>query len=198
MILVNYLATALPINGKNTGELSDQYPNLFVPVGLTFSIWGLIYLLLMMYCVSQFFLKSQLITTSLGRLFMISCFLNVGWILAWHYELIAVSVVLMLGLLFILIRINKAILVKEETVMKAAFGIYMGWIFIATIANITALLVSIGWNGLGIPPDKWAIAMMTTGALLTIFSIAIFRNIYLAIPVVWAFIGIILKRQQDH
>jgi hypothetical protein len=148
--------------------------------------------------VSQFFLKYQQITNSLGTLFISSCFLNVGWILAWHYELIAVSVVLMLGLLFILIRINKAIQVKQEIIMKTAFGIYMGWIFIATIANITALLVSIGWNGLGILPDKWAIAMMTTGALVTIISIASFRNIYLAIPVIWALIGIILKRQQDH
>lgn len=128
----------------------------------------------------------------------VELFFECGWILAWHYELIAVCVVLMLGLLFILIRINKAILIKEETITKTAFGIYMGWIFIATIANITALLVSIGWNGLGILPDKWAIAMMAIGALITIISIASFRNIYLAIPVIWALIGIIIKRQQDH
>ncbi|HPF93546.1 MAG TPA: hypothetical protein PLV65_06405, partial [Tenuifilaceae bacterium] len=54
MIVLNYLANALPLNGKTTGELSAEYPNLFVPAGLTFSIWGIIYLMLFIFIVVQF------------------------------------------------------------------------------------------------------------------------------------------------
>ncbi|HNX79137.1 MAG TPA: hypothetical protein PKJ24_04610 [Prolixibacteraceae bacterium] len=54
MVVMNYLANALPLNGKNTGELSDAFPNLFVPAGITFSIWGVIYLLLLLVCIIQF------------------------------------------------------------------------------------------------------------------------------------------------
>jgi hypothetical protein len=46
VVVVNALATTIPLGGMTTGQLSDLYPNLFVPAGLTFSIWGLIYLLL--------------------------------------------------------------------------------------------------------------------------------------------------------
>ena len=44
MIAVNAMANILPINGIDTGAVSDSYPNLFAPAGLTFSIWGVIYL----------------------------------------------------------------------------------------------------------------------------------------------------------
>ena len=48
-LILNYLSNALPINGKTAGQLSDEIPNLFVPAGLTFAIWGVIYILLIMF-----------------------------------------------------------------------------------------------------------------------------------------------------
>ena len=50
-VIINALANIIPINNKTTGELSDQYPNLFVPAGLTFSIWAVIYLLLAIFVI---------------------------------------------------------------------------------------------------------------------------------------------------
>jgi hypothetical protein len=54
MLAANALANILPFNGLTTGEISDRFPNLFAPAGITFSIWGLIYLTLAVYTIYQF------------------------------------------------------------------------------------------------------------------------------------------------
>lgn len=99
MIVMNYLANALPLNGKTTGELSAQYPNLFVPAGITFSIWGVIYLLLGAFVILQFRHKNKSLAKTVGWAFAISCLLNSFWIVAWHYEYLLLSVGIMFGLL---------------------------------------------------------------------------------------------------
>ena len=91
MILMNYLANALPLGGKTTGQLSDQYPNLFTPAGITFSIWGVIYLLLLGFVFLQFRESHKNLSASIGWLFAIGCVLNALWIVAWHYEQLPLS-----------------------------------------------------------------------------------------------------------
>jgi hypothetical protein len=197
MIVMNYLANALPLNGKTTGELSDAYPNLFVPAGITFSIWGVIYILLIAFCVSQFTTSHQVVISHIGWLFGLSCIFNGLWIAAWHYERLPMSLILMAGLLIALIWINVFIRDLPYGLIKAAFGVYLGWICIATIANVTALLVNNGWGGFGITEETWTIIMIIVGTLLV--SLAIWRldNPYIGLAVVWAFIGIMIKRSAD-
>jgi len=89
MIVMNYLANALPLNNKTTGELSDALPNLFVPAGITFSIWGIIYLLLLIYCVVQFTSTNQLVISYISWVFALNCVLNALWIVCWHYQKIS-------------------------------------------------------------------------------------------------------------
>ncbi|MFW5725747.1 MAG: hypothetical protein ACOCX0_04800, partial [Bacteroidota bacterium] len=141
MVFTNYLANALPINDKTTGQLSAQYPNLFVPAGFTFSIWGIIYLLLTIFVVIQFFENNKPVVRAIGWAFALSSLFNTLWIVAWHYERLPLSVLIMLGLLVCLVYIGLQIRTLPVGIIKAAFGIYLGWISIATIANITALLV---------------------------------------------------------
>jgi tryptophan-rich sensory protein len=198
MMVMNYLANALPLGGKTTGELSDAYPNLFVPAGVTFSIWGVIYLLLAGFCVAQFSLKGAPIAASLGWLFAVSCLLNGLWIVAWHYERVPLSLLVMVGLLVTLILINLTLKDQPLGLAKAAFGIYLGWICIATIANVTALLVRLKWGGFGIPQEAWAIIMIAVGAAIVSAAIVKLANPFLGLAVVWAFAGIILKRSQDY
>lgn len=198
MVLLNYLANSLPINGKTTGQLSDQYPNLFTPAGLTFSIWGIIYLLLLVFIIVQLKADSQKLVSSIGWAFIISALLNGLWIVAWHYERTGLSVLIMLGLLASLIYINQQLSGMPFSITKLGFGIYLGWICIATIANITALLVSINWGGWGITAEAWTMALIATGALITIATMYRLNNPYLALAVIWAFAGIIIKRQADY
>jgi hypothetical protein len=198
MVYMNYLANSLPLNGKTTGQLSDAYPNLFVPAGITFSIWGIIYLLLAVYCVMQFLPASKEMAVGISLLFIISCALNGLWIVAWHYQKLPFSLLIMVGLLVTLILINIQIKDLPLGVFKAAFGIYLGWICIASIANFTALLVSIGWGGMGISEEAWTIIMIAAGTLIVSLAIMRFENPFIGLSVVWAFTGIVIKRSSDY
>jgi hypothetical protein len=198
MIVMNYLANALPLNNKTTGQLSDTYPNLFVPAGITFSIWGVIYLLLAVYVVVQFTGSDQALLDRTGWPFAITCLLNALWIVFWHYERLPLSLLVMVALLVTLIYLNLLVSDLPPGIMKASFGIYLGWICIATIANVTTLLVRYNWSGFGISEETWAIVMICAGAIITALSIFKFRNPFIGLSVIWAFAGIIIKRQHDY
>ena len=209
-LVINYLSNALPINGRTAGELSDLYPNLFVPAPFTFAIWGVIYLLLTGFVIYQ---ASDLFSSNkkglphvekIGWLFFISCLLNAGWLLAWHYELLMVSFVIMLGYLTTLIRIylrlgigeGKAESWQQRFLVRLPFQVNLGWISIATIANATALLVSFGFDKAGIAPHVWTIIMVSVGGLLALLMIYRKWDIAFPLVVVWAFYGIISERME--
>ena len=200
MILMNYLANALPLNNVTTGQLSDSYPNLFVPAGITFSIWGIIYLLLLIFCVMQFTLTGtgQQAVSAISWMFALSCVFNALWIVCWHYKQVTASLVVMLAILVTLVFINMSLRSLPMGLIKGAFGIYLGWICIATIANVTALLVNTGWNGFGIQEQTWAVIMIIAGALIVSATILRLNNPFIGLSVVWAFIGIAIKRQDDY
>lgn len=195
MVVMNYLANALPINDKTTGELSAQYPNLFVPAGITFSIWGVIYLMLLIFCIIQFRNENKPIVEAIGWAFSLSCLLNALWIIAWHYEILPLSLIIMLGLLTALVYINIQLRNEPIGITKAAFGIYLGWICIATIANVTALLVHYNWGGTDV---NWAITMIFIGLVITALTLYRLNNPLLGLAVIWAFIGIVINRQNDY
>jgi hypothetical protein len=209
MVITNYLANALPFNHKTTKQLSDQYPNLFVPAGITFSIWGIIYLLLLFFCVKQsknLFSEvpdssTKELVDKIGLRFILSCALNICWILSWHYEHLFFSVMIMLSLLLTLIDIvrrinylNKNHEINIPKVSKAAFGVYLGWICIATIANITAALVFFGWGVLSQSETFWTCLMILIGALIASWTLTKLNNTFIGAAVLWAFFGIIIQR----
>ncbi len=201
MIVVNALANILPINGFTTGEVSDLYPNLFAPAGITFSIWGLIYLLLGVYVVSQFLGKNSQDTEATRKVnlyFTISSIINSFWILAWHYRWIGLTVVLMLALLYCLIKIadlshDMSLNVSEKLLIKIPFGVYFGWITVATIANITAFLVSIGWKDFIFPDYIWMIIVLFVWVGISIWRTWKDKNLAYGLVPVWAYLGIYLK-----
>ena len=205
MIVVNYLANSLPINNLSTGAISDSYPNLFAPAGLTFSIWGLIYLLLGIYLVYQFVSlgkksskKKESFLNKLNILFIATSVANISWIFAWHYDLIGLSVLIMAALLILLIRIADTLRVEkmktvETLLISVPFSIYFGWITVAAIANITVFLVSINWNGFGIAEFIWTIMILLVGALIGILRMNKDRSIAYGLVLIWAYLGILLK-----
>ena len=207
VILVNFLANYLPINGYNTGELSDLYPNLFVPAGITFSIWGLIYLVLGIFIVFQFIPMSDnektknMIIEKIGYLFFFSSIANIGWILSWHYLYVLLSLLVMISLLLILIKIynNLEIGIKKYnkkiySIFIMPFSIYLGWITVATIANVTAFLVNINWNGFGLSDIFWTIAVIIVGLIITLYILLKRKDIAYSLVITWSYFGIIIKR----
>ncbi len=198
MVVMNYLANALPLNGKTTGEISEQYSNLFVPSGITFSIWGVIYVMLLVFVITQFWGRGRDVAALAGWAFAISCLLNALWIVAWHYEKLPLSLLIMAGLLATLIYINMQLKNEPAGIVKAAFGIYLGWICIATIANVTALLVNYNWGAWGISEANWTVIMIFAGLIIAALTIYRLNNPFVGLAVLWAFVGIQINRLGDE
>lgn len=206
-VVVNALANILPINNKTTGELSDQYPNLFVPAGFTFSIWGVIYVLLGIFVTYNLIMairkdvSKKYSVERIGVLFFITCMSNIGWIFAWHYEILPLSLVLMLLLLgclitiYLRLNIGKSDATKNEKyLIHVPFSVYLGWITVATIANITALLVNMNWGTFGLGEQFWAVAVIVVALVITLIMLFSRRDIFYSIVVDWALFGILMKR----
>lgn len=198
VITVNALANSLPINDLTTGEVAALYPNWFTPAGITFSIWIVIYIFLAGYCIFPFIVSIHKKAMSISHLFVLSCFLNCSWIFAWHYLLIEVSVIIMLLLLVTLCiiyqRINQSppATEREKWMVYKPFSIYLAWISVATVANVTAFLVH--YNFSPPSPEYWAITMVIAILLIVYFINRKYHDIAFSLVVVWALIGIIIKR----
>jgi len=201
VVTVNYLAVALPIGGLTTGELSDLYPNLFTPEGITFSIWGLIYTTLGVYVIYQFLVKSKKQNEILSRVngwLLINFLANIAWIFAWHYQIVWLSLVIMVALLVTLIKIADIINTKKAKEefrwwVRFPFSIYFGWITVATIANVSVFLVDLNWDGFGIAPEVWTVIVLLVGATIGIWRAKKDQNIFYILVFVWAYIGIMLR-----
>lgn len=204
-IVVNGLANTIPLNGKTTGEISDSYPNLFAPAGITFAIWGVIYFALGLFVIYQlgFFSKGKKeyvdVVSSIGWSFFIASLANAGWIFAWHYEKIFISVVIMLILLISLIDIyekvnnNSSDAIIEKIAVQWPFSIYLSWISVATIANITTFLVNINWDGFGIAPATWTMIVILVATIITLKFVFYKKDAPYAFVTLWAFLGILIK-----
>ncbi|NLE15624.1 MAG: tryptophan-rich sensory protein [Spirochaetales bacterium] len=202
MVAVNAMANILPINNLTTGEVSDNLPNLFAPAGLTFSIWGLIYLLLAAFTVFQFF-RSQ--NEEAGRrlkfvqlFFVISSVANAAWIFCWHYLLLPVSLGLMLVILVSLVVINhrlarENLAAREWLFLRLPFSVYYGWITVATVANVTALLVNLNWNRFGLSEPFWTVIILVVATVIALAVIGKNRDWAYGAVVVWAYAGILIK-----
>lgn len=206
MVTTNVLANTLPINGVRTGDVSDSYPDLFAPAGLTFSIWGVIYLLLGVHVLYQFGLfrtspensDRQAMLDKVGLYFSLSSIANAAWLFAWHYHRIALSVVLIVVILGCLAAITRTVLAadltrRESLLVGLPFSVYFGWTTIATVANITALLVSLNWDGFGLADSTWTVIVLLTATAIGITIMLRNRDMAYGIVLLWAYTGILFK-----
>lgn len=202
-LTVNILASALPLNGQNTGEISDRFKVYFVPAGYVFAIWGVIYLGWIAFTIFQFqpTQKDNPRLRRLGYLFALSNLANAAWLFCWHYNQFGLSVLVMLTLLGLLIASYLRLNVNRNSVTRleywsvdVLFSVYLGWITVATVANIADWLYFVGWDGLGISAQSWAVIMLAIASLLGVGMALTRRDVgYLAV-LVWAFIGIAVKQ----
>ena len=209
-IIVNGLANILPIGGKNTAELSDNIPNLFVPAGITFAIWGIIYVLTILFAIylAKDLFKNEKTTTpfleKISYFFILISIANIIWIFLWHYEQVLLSLLAMLilfaSLLLMYLRLNigkEKVSLKERIFIHVPISVYIGWITVATIANVTAVLVTIGWNGFGISEEIWTMLVIIVAAIITILMLIKRKDYAYSAVIIWALIGIYLKRIAD-
>jgi translocator protein len=201
-IVINALAESLPFNGVGTGQISDMFKVFFVPAGYVFSIWGVIYLGLIAYAVFQA-LPSQRENPRLkaiAGLFVLSCLANCAWLFLWHYLLFGWTLVAMFTLLVSLILIYLKLGIGREHVsrgetwaVRVLFSVYLGWITVATIANMTSVLYSVKWGGWGISAQMWAVIMLAVAVVLAGIMALTRRDPAYLLVLVWAFAGIAVK-----
>jgi hypothetical protein len=202
-LTVNILASVLPLNGQNTGEISDRFKVYFVPAGYVFAIWGIIYIGWIAFAIYQFRAaqKESPRLRNLGYLFALSGIFNAAWLFCWHYNIFGLSVLVMLTLLGLLIasylKLNvghTSVTTAEKWSVDVPFSVYLGWITVATVANVTDYLYFINWTGFGIAPQIWAVIMLVIASVLALAMMVTRRDSGYVFVLVWSFAGIAQKQ----
>lgn len=196
-LVVNSLGAAGVINGLSQKEISDRYITLITPSPATFSIWSIIYVSLLVSIIVMIVKKKdpyyQKAVDQISLLFRISSVLNIVWIVTFSYLLIELSGLFILGFAITLALLGQkliAIQEKKRWLLPLSFGLYTGWLFIATVVNLAAGLVKLEWNGFGLAPDIWAIIILIVAIVLVILVNLIIRNAVFPLPIAWAYFGI--------
>lgn len=210
VLLINGLSQAQRWNDTTIGEISGKYDNLFTPASYAFSIWGLIFLMLIGYSLFQirraFFSKKETPSiTQTGWWFTITNILNTGWVVAFTYDYIGISVLIMLGILFSLLQVIRKTNMERwdapiEVIVFAWWPIciYAGWIAVATIANVSAFLVSQGVAGSELSQIIWTMVMITIAVVLNILMVWLRNLREFATVAIWALIAIFIRHKDNY
>jgi hypothetical protein len=201
-LVSNGLAVALPLNGNSTAELSDRFPVLVTPANYVFSIWTLIYILLGAFTVYQALPRTRRDADlrSIGYLPVAAGVLNTSWIVLWHFEVFALTVPVMLALLGTLIAIHVRLRAARSGspaarwLVALPFSVYLGWITVATIANISQMLYWTGFRGGPLSEDAWAVLVLATGVLIAAIMLLREADWAYALVIVWAYVGIAARQ----
>lgn len=196
-LIINILGAVGVINGLSQKEISDMYPTLITPSPTTFSIWSLIYLLLLASIIVMIVKKEdeyyQNAIDKITILFRISCVLNILWIILFSYKQIEISVIFILAfvitLSFICLKLKK-IQTGKKILLPITFGLYTGWLIIASVVNISSALVKLDWKGFGISDEAWAMAILILAIFIVIMVVKRTKNVIIPLPVAWAYLGI--------
>jgi hypothetical protein len=201
VLIVNALATLLPLNGLDTGEISDRFEIFFVPAGYVFSIWGLIYTGLIAFTIYQALPKNRDAEwlRKITPFYLLGNSANIVWLFLWHYEQFLVTWIAMLTILGSLIVLTTILYKSDETsavfrwLVKVPFSLYIGWISVATVANLSQVLYYVNWGGWGIAPEIWAFIMLVVAAAIAVLNLLIRHDNVYVLVFVWAYVGIAVK-----
>ena len=207
-VLVNSLAGSTTIlGGKLTAAISDANPTLITPAGYVFSIWGIIYILLGVFIVFQALpsQKGREYHEKISWLFVLSSLFNIIWLFLWQFEYLIFSVVLMFLLLasliavYLRLKIGKTtVTLREKLAIHMPFSVYLGWITIASIANVSVTLVSLNWDGFGLGAEAWAALVLIVALIITLLVITTRKDVAYALVIIWALVGIAVKQSSNQ
>jgi hypothetical protein len=207
-VAVNSLAGGSTlINGRTTGAVSDSNPTLITPAGFTFSIWSVIYILLAAFVVYQALPRnrSKQFLEQISFLFILSSILNISWIFLWQYGLFPYSVIFIFGLLISLVAIylrlgigKTHVSLGERMCVQLPFSVYLGWITVASIANVAVALTAANWDGFGINPATWAALVIAVALIITLLIIGTRKDVAYSLVIIWALFGIMSKQSANH
>lgn len=192
-IAVNALANILPFNGQTSGQVSNKYFTAFTPAGYAFAIWSVIYTGLILFSVYQSRGVVLEPLRAIRKWVIISNVANAAWLPLFHYEYFGLSIGVIAVLLYALVQINLLLDSTPATtaglwLARVPFGIYFGWVTVATVANVAVGLTAYQWSGWGLRPEHWSIIMLAVGILVASWVQARIRQyVPYLIVFVWAY-----------
>ena len=195
-ITVNILANTLPLNNQTTGAISNRIPALFTPASYVFSIWILIYILLAFWIWN--IIKEYRITMHIPirrvLLFVATCIFNITWIFLWHYELFSYALITIVGLLITLFLLYMTYSIEETNwKSRVPISIYLGWVFVATFANLDYVLTYYEFDGFGITKSLWVVIFLTIATATALHFRYHYNDRAMVVVFVWAFVGIAIR-----
>ncbi len=205
VVFFNALATLVSSNNGDNEKLSERYPNLLAPSESIFVIWIFIFLGLWGYVIYQFSTMrgkdshiSEVTLTRINIYFIINTVLNVLWTFALAFELLWLSVPLIVGILYTLVRITGYIAgdtlsLWDKIFIRVPFSLYFGWVTYATVANLITWLVSIEWDGFGIRQGVWAVVLLIVTSIFAVTMMYKRMDWIYGFAVLWAFVGILIN-----
>ncbi|MGZ0039469.1 tryptophan-rich sensory protein [Paenibacillus ottowii] len=200
VVLVNILASTLPIGGRSTAAVSNMYPTLITPAGYAFSIWSVIYVLLTCFAVYQATSTGQAKASvqSIGIFFILSCLFNIIWIFLWQYVYVELCVIVIILYLLSLIIVYMRTRTPQPTrgemwFVKLPFSLNLGWVSVATLINIAVALKKNEWSGWGLNETVWAIIILLIGTALAILVSFPYRDSIYPLVFVWAYVAIAIE-----
>lgn len=196
-LVVNTLGAIGLINGLSQKEISDRYVTLITPSPSTFSIWSVIYTLLLVSMIVMIIKQKdpyyQKVVDQISNLFRLSCVLNAVWIVTFSFVLVEISVLFILAFVIVLALISQKLSgfhERQRWLLPVTFGLYGGWLFVATVVNAAAALVKLNWSRFGLSEETWGIIMLLVAILLLIVVVWKLRNAVFPLPIAWAYWGI--------
>lgn len=204
-ILMNFLANYLPLNGITTGEVSDKYYSLFTPAGFTFLIWAVIYVSLaillgvLIWGVIRGRERPMKVISAIGWYFIASSVFNGIWIFTWHYEMILISFFVIFGLLVSLILLYRELKVSqfEEGAYLLPFSVYLGWVSVATIANLVTFTIAANWGQFGLPSELWFTLLLIAVVGLSAYMLFGQNDYLYGLVILWSLSGVSVARWNE-
>jgi len=203
VIAVNAAANIVPINGMRTGEISALYPTGFTPAGWVFRIWSLIYIGLLVYAFTALFgtRPLRMRAATIAPLFLLNAAANVGWIFAWHYQHIGLSLILTGIILASLIAITMMLRRSPRpgwsgrVLIDAPFSLYFGWATTAALANLANWFYDLQFWPLGLSMDEWALVTVVIATAVYIWMTTVTRDLVYGAVFLWVAAGIYLRTE---
>lgn len=197
-VIFNSLAAAGYVNNVTPGDISSRYPTVVTPAGYAFSIWSLIYLGLIAFSIFQILPSQVERVRRIRTLFIASCLLNCAWIYFWHAGQIAVCFVIILLLLVTLIltlvKLKGCATISETWFVQAPFGIYAGWVTVASMANLAIMLAFLEVEFSRLAEVGLAVTLILIAGLAAVIVRLKLQNFFYPLAVAWAVTAIAVKQ----
>jgi TspO/MBR family len=188
--LVSIPGSPYLIGGMTQADISNMFPSAITPAGITFSIWSVIYLswIIAGIYVAFFQEKKRSIDNKTIILFSSAIALTGVWLIPWGYVWVGTALIVMILILGLLKYVFHQTRTTHPT-MKYSVELTLGWINIATVANITIWLLSIGYTGSGISEIYWAIGVLGLALILTLYYQIRYRAYIISLVFLWTMLG---------